>query len=58
MSPFPTIREAPRGANTLQHIFHDHFPAFADADDSLYAKHFGKFRLERISQVPIMLRVT
>jgi hypothetical protein len=41
----------PRGANILRHIFHDHFPAFVQSYDSLYAKDFGKFRLERISHV-------
>jgi hypothetical protein len=30
---------------------HDHFHAFADAYDSLYAQDYGKFRLERISHV-------
>lgn len=50
----PTAQPAtyvPRGANILRRIFHDHFHAFADAYDSLYAKDFGKFRLERISHV-------
>jgi len=41
----------PRGANILRHIFHHHFPAFVQSCDSLYAKDFGKFRLERISYV-------
>jgi len=37
--------------NILRRIFHDHFPAFVQSYDSLYAKDFGKFRLERISHV-------
>jgi len=41
----------PRGANILRLIFHDHFPAFVQSYDSLYAKDFGKFRLQRISHV-------
>ena len=41
----------PQGANTLLHIFHDHFHAFADAYDSPYAQDYGKFRLERISHM-------
>ena len=57
LSPSFTIPTAhpttyvPRGANILRRIFHNHFHAFADAYDSLYAKDFGKFRLERISHV-------
>ena len=57
LSPCPTIPTThsttyiPRGANILRHIFHDHFPAFAQSYDSLYAKDFGKFRLQRISHV-------
>ena len=50
----PTARPTtyvPRGANILRLIFHDHFPAFADAYDSLYAKDYGMFRLKRISRV-------
>jgi len=50
----PTARPTtyvPRGANILRLIFHDHFHAFADVYDSLYAQDYGKFRLERISHV-------
>jgi hypothetical protein len=57
LSPSSTIPTAhpttyvPRGANILRLIFHDHFPAFVQSYDSLYAKDFGKFRLQRISHV-------
>ena len=50
----PTARPTtyvPRGANILRLIFHDHFPAFAQSYDSLYAQDYGKFRLDRISRV-------
>ena len=50
----PTTRpttSVPRGANILRLIFHDHFPAFAQSYDSLYAQDYGTFRLERISHV-------
>ena len=50
----PTARPTtyvPRGANILRLIFHDHFPAFAQSCDSLYAQDYGTFRLERISHV-------
>ena len=53
-STIPTAHPStyvPRGANILRLIFHDHFPAFAQSYDSLYAKDYGKFRLERISHV-------
>ena len=55
-SPSSTIPTAslaaytPRGPNTLTRIFHDHFNAFAQSYDSLYAKDYGRFRLERISR--------
>ena len=53
-STIPTAHPStyvPRGANILRRIFHDHFPAFAQSYDSLYAQDFGKFRLQRISHV-------
>ena len=41
-----------RAAGTAsRRILHDHFPAFAQSYDSLYAQDYGKFRLERISYV-------
>ena len=53
-STIPTAHPStyiPRGANILRRIFHDHFSAFVQSYDSLYAKDFGKFGLERISHV-------
>ena len=47
----PHTTYVPRVANTLKLIFQDHFHAFADAYDSLYAKDYGKLRLQRISYV-------
>ena len=49
--PAATPRYVPRGPNTLTHIFHDHFQDFALSYDSLYAKDYGRFRLQRISRV-------
>ena len=46
-----TARYTPRGPNTLTRIFHDHFDAFSQSYDSLYAKDYGRFRLERIPRV-------
>jgi hypothetical protein len=40
-----------RGTNTLQCIFKDHFHDFAYVYDTLYAKDYGMFRLERITRV-------
>ena len=57
LSPSSTIPTAhpttyvPRGANILHLIFPEHFPAFAQSYDSLYAKDYGRFRLDRISRV-------
>ena len=47
----PRTTYAPRTTDTLKLIFHDHFHAFSDAYDSLYAHKYGKFRLDRISRV-------
>ena len=43
----------PRGPTTLTHIFHDHFQDFPLSYDSLYAKDYGMFPLERISRVVV-----
>lgn len=50
-SAAPRTIYAPRTADTLKLIFHDHFHAFSDAYDVLYAHEYGKFRLERICRV-------
>jgi hypothetical protein len=49
--PAPPTGYIPRWPNALTHIFHDHFQDFAQSLDSLYAKDYDKFRLERISRV-------
>jgi len=57
LSPSSTIPAAhpttyvPRGANTPRLIFHDHFPAFAQSYDSLYAQDCGTFRLQGIAHI-------
>ncbi len=42
---------AQRSTNTLQRLFRDRFPAFAQQYDERYAKELGNFRLQRISSV-------
>lgn len=41
----------PRGTNVLQTIFKGHFQQFAEQYDERYAKIYGRFRLEHISEV-------
>ena len=41
----------PRGQNVLQTIFKEHFEGFKEQYDDKYAKSYGKFRLERITEV-------
>ena len=40
-----------RGTNVLQTIFKQHFQEFADTYEQDYAPTFGRFRLERITEV-------
>ncbi len=47
--PAPTY--AQRGTNVLQTIFKEHFPDYADSYDEMYAPTYGRFRLERITEV-------
>jgi hypothetical protein len=56
MCPLPPPRSPPRspsgyvphGPTTLTQTFHDHFQDFALSYDTLYARDYGMFRLERI----------
>jgi hypothetical protein len=41
----------PRGHNTLQLLFRRHFAAAADSYPTLYARHYGRYRLPRIREV-------
>ena len=40
-----------RGTNTLQAIFKEHFQEFADTYEQKYAPTYGRFRLDRITEV-------
>jgi len=40
-----------RGTNTIQLIFKEHFAEFAENYDEKYAKTYGRFRIERITEV-------
>ena len=41
----------PRGQNVLQQIFKNHFSDFKERYDEEYAKEYGNFRIDRISEV-------
>ena len=41
----------PRGQNVLQDIFKDHFDMFQANYDEKYSKTYGKYRLDRITEV-------
>ncbi|HEB11625.1 MAG TPA: hypothetical protein ENI06_10485 [Spirochaetales bacterium] len=46
--PLHTLK---RGTNILQTIFKEHFPDFAESYEEMYALTYGRFRLERITEV-------
>jgi hypothetical protein len=41
----------PRGQNVLQRIFKEHFEEFKEIYEDRYAQDYGKFRLDRITEV-------
>jgi len=41
----------PRGQNVLQNILKDHFNDFHDQYDEKYAGTYGKYRIDRITEV-------
>ena len=51
LNPDPAPTYAQRGTNVLQTIFKEHFPDFADSYEEMYAHTYGRFRLERITEV-------
>jgi hypothetical protein len=51
INPDPAPSYVQRGANILQTIFKEHFPDFADSYEEKYAPTYGRFRLERITEV-------
>ncbi len=40
-----------RGTNILQTIFKEHFREFAESYEQKYAPAYGRFRIERITEV-------
>ncbi|KKK89431.1 hypothetical protein LCGC14_2733160 [marine sediment metagenome] len=40
-----------RGTNALQPIFKEHFQEFADTYEQKYAPTYGRFRMDRITEV-------
>ena len=51
INPDPATTYAQRGTNILQTISKEHFPDFADSYEEMYAPTYGRFRLERITEV-------
>ena len=51
LNPDPAPTYAQRGTNVLQTIFKEHFPDFADSYKKMYTPTYGRFRLERITEV-------
>ena len=41
----------PRGINALQRLFKEHFQSFADQYEAKHAIIYGRFRIERITEV-------
>jgi len=41
----------PRGINVLQRLFKEHFQGFADQYEAKHAIIYGRFRIERITEV-------
>jgi hypothetical protein len=41
----------PRGINVLQRLFKEHFQSFADQYEAKHAMIYGRFRIERITEV-------
>ena len=41
----------PRGINALQLLFEKHFQSFADQYEAKYAIVYGRFRIQRITEV-------
>jgi hypothetical protein len=51
-SPHRTTRVyRPRGINVLQRLFKEHFQSFADQYEVKHAMIYGRFRIERITEV-------
>ena len=48
----------PRGQNVLQKIFKDHFEEFKTQYDEKYAKTYGNYRIERITEKSLILTNT
>ena len=50
LAPITNVYQ-PRGINALQCLFKKHFQSFLDEYEAKHAMIYGRFRIERISQV-------
>jgi hypothetical protein len=48
---YPDKEFIPRGQNVLQALFKDHFDTFKQQYDEKYAKLYGNYRIDRITEV-------
>ena len=51
LAPVTKAVYQPRGINAVQLLFKKHFKSFADQYDSKFAVIYGRFRIERITEV-------
>jgi len=49
--PKPLSSYIPRGQNVLQTVFKEHFDDFREMYDETYSKTYGKYRIDRITEV-------
>jgi hypothetical protein len=51
IAPIKKAVYLPRGINAVQLLFKKHFQSFADQYENKYAVIYGRFRIERITEV-------
>ena len=49
--PKPLSSYIPRGQNVLQTVFNEHFDDFREVYEETYSKTWGKYRIDRITEV-------
>lgn len=47
----PLFSYIPRGQNVLQRVFKEHFDDFREVYEEKYSKTYGKYRIDRITEV-------
>lgn len=52
----PLSSYIPRGQNVLQTVFKEHFDDFREVYEEAYSKTWGKYRIDRITEVVEELR--